>query len=147
MNKDNIVKTSEEFEKGMQDLRELEKSDPEAAKIVAKAALIRSGVLNEDVTPKESIITESHNIGFYEDNVSYETIVHTMRKCMNELRNLGDGDSEKTRELIGKSLIDSGFVDKFGHLIVREKRAPHVEAFFRRVEEETNAKNQRVRKK
>ena len=70
-----------------------------------------------------------------------------MKKCMKGLRDLGDGDYEKTRSLIKNSLKDSGFVTKDGHLIVREKRAPHVEAFFKRVEDEMKASSkQRVRK-
>lgn len=139
MNRNDKIKALEEAKRELEDLKELQKNDPATAKIVAKAALIKTGVLNEDGSSKEEIVTESH-IGYFEDNdISYEEIVNTMRDCMDGLRNLGDGDREKTRNFIKKALIDSGFVDKMGHLLVREKRAPHVEAFFKRVEAERRA--------
>ena len=146
LNRNGRIKTLEEAKKELENLEELQKNDPAAAKIVAKAALIRTGVLNEDGSSKEHIVTESL-IGYEENNMSYESIVDTMKKCMKGLRDLGDGDYEKTRSLIKDSLMDSGFVTKDGHLIVREKRAPHVEAFFKRVEDEMKASGkQRVRK-
>ena len=130
----------------IKNLEKLEKENPEEAKRQAIEALIKSGVLNEDGSTKEQIVTESH-IGYDEVNMSYETIISTMEKCMSGLRDLGDGDYEKTRSLIAKSLVDSCFVDQHGHIIVHEKRAPHVEAFFKRIEDEMNASSkQRVRK-
>ncbi len=146
MNRNDRIKSLEEVKKELEDLAELQKSDPEAAKIVAKAALIRTGVLNDDGSSKEQIVTESH-IGYEEVNKSYENVVATMRECMDGLRYLGDGDYEKTRKLIAKSLVDSCFVDQHGHIIVHEKRAPHVEAFFKRIDDEMRASGkQRVRK-
>ena len=146
MNRNDRIKTLEKAKKELESLENLQKSDPEAAKIVAKAALIRTGVLNEDGSSKEQIITESH-IGSDVVSSSYEDVVDTMRECMRDLRDLGDGDRDKTRNLIKDSLMDSGFITRDRHIIVREKRAPHVEAFFERVEAEMRAsKKQKVRK-
>lgn len=134
------------LEKAKQELEDLSKNDPETAKILARVALIKTGVLNENGTPKEQIVTEPH-IGFYENNMSYEEVVDTMRDCLSSLRELGNGDLNETRVLVLRSLIDSGYIDKNGHIIAREKRAPQVEAFFRRLEAETGvSKKQRVRK-
>ena len=59
MNRNGRIKTLEEAKKELESLEELQKNDPAAAKIVAKAALIRTGVLNEDGSSKEHIVTES----------------------------------------------------------------------------------------
>lgn len=147
MNRKDRIKALEDAKKELEDLAELQKSDPAAAKIAAKAALIRTGVLDENGNSKEEIVAEPH-VGYYENNnMSYEDVVNTMRDCMDTLRDLGDGDREKTRALIRDSLIDSGFVSRDGHLIVREKRAPQVEAFFKRVEAERRASEKQKIKK
>ncbi|MBQ6547141.1 MAG: hypothetical protein IJL74_04005 [Bacilli bacterium] len=49
-------------------LKQLSKDDPETAKILAMDALIKTGVLNEDGTPKESIVDEPPYVGYYTNN-------------------------------------------------------------------------------
>lgn len=130
----------------LENFEKLAKENPEEAKIQAKESLIRCGVLNEDGSPKEHIVTEPH-IGYDELSMSYEDVVATMKKCLISLRKLGEDDPEKTHDIIGKSLVDSRFIDRNGHIIVPEKRSPQVEEFFRRIERECNVSNrQRVRK-
>ena len=144
MNKnDNML---QEMKQVMENLERLAKENPEEAKRQARESLIRCGLLNEDGSSKEHIVTESH-IGYEEEELSYESVVASMKECMSNLRDLGDGDYEKTRHLIAKSLVDSCFVDQHGHIIVHEKRAPHVEAFFKRMDDQMNTLGrQRVRK-
>ena len=48
-------------------LTKLAHDDPETAKIVARVALIKTGVLNEDGTSKENIVDYPSHIG-YETN-------------------------------------------------------------------------------
>ena len=142
----NIDDMLQDMRQAIENLEKLAKENPEEAKRQALKSLAKCGVLNDDYSPKEQIVDESY-IGYEENSMSYEDIVETMKNCMEGLRNLGDGDHDKTRTLIAQSLVDSRFVDRHGHIIVREKRAPHVEAFFRRVEEEMKASGkQRVRK-
>lgn len=81
------------------------------------------------------------------NNPSYSDVVLEMNSCLEDLRSLGKGDIKVTRELVGKALMDSGFIDNNGRIIVREKRAPHIEEFFRRIEAETETSKQKVRKK
>ena len=148
MDKNNRIKTHNDVEKELQDLKRLERDDPEAARIVAKVALIKTGVLNENGGKKEQII-ESPHIGYEEENMSYEEVIATMRMCINSLRQLGEGDIKKTHAIARQSLVDSGFVSKDGHIVVRELRSPQVEEFFRRVESEHNvsvSNKQRIRK-
>ena len=52
----NRIKTHEDIEKEIRDFKDLIKNDPETAKIVARIALIRTGVLNENGSSKENIV-------------------------------------------------------------------------------------------
>ena len=146
MNRKEKINTLEEVKKELEDLKELQRSDPTAAKIVAKVALIKTSVLNEDKNSKEHVFTESH-IDFDETNMSYEDIVDTMKNCLISLRELGGGNLVETRAIIRKTLIDSGYIDNHGHIIAREKRSPQVEEFFKRLEAEMRvSQEQRIRK-
>ena len=87
------------------------------------------------------------HIDYEKEPVSYEKVVTNMRSCLEDLRLLGNEDPEKTRELIAKSLIDSEFIDKRGHILTFEKRSPQVEEFFKRFDLENNISGrQRIRK-
>lgn len=142
-NNDNMLQNMKQV---MENLEKLAKENPEEARKQARESLIRCGILNEDGSQKEHIVTEPH-IGYEEVGMSYESVVASMKECMSVLRDLGDGDYIKTRHLIAKSLVDSCFVDQHGHIIVHEKRAPHVEAFFKRIDDEMSVSGkQRVRK-
>lgn len=67
MSRNNRIKTHEEVLKAIEDLRELQKTDPVAARIVARVALIKTGVLNEDGSSKEKIVDYPHSLT-YEHN-------------------------------------------------------------------------------
>lgn len=141
--KDSMLQAMKQY---LENFEKLAKENPEEAKIQAKESLIRCGVLNEDGSPKEHIVTEPH-IGYDEPSMSYEDIVSTMRECYDGLKKLGEGDRKKTHDLMCQSLLDSRFIDRNGHIIVPEKRSPQVEEFFRRIESQCNISGrQRVRK-
>ncbi len=56
----NRIKTHKDVEKEIKDFIDLIKKDPETAKIVARIALIRTGVLNENGSSKENIVDYPH---------------------------------------------------------------------------------------
>ena len=58
------IKTHKDIEREIRDFNDLIKNDPETAKIVARIALIRTGVLNKNVS--------SNNIVDY-PHIGYET--------------------------------------------------------------------------
>ena len=60
----NQIKTHKDVEKEIRDFNDLIKNDPETAKIVARIALIRTGVLNEDGTSKDSIVDYPHSLTY-----------------------------------------------------------------------------------
>lgn len=131
----------------LEEFKKLAEEDPEAAKIAARVSLIRSGVLNEDGSPKENIVDEPSMIGYDVQPMSYEEVVSTMKECIKSLSELGNGNSKETHDIAVQALVDSGFVSKNGHVIVREKRSPQVEEFFKRIERQTDISGrQRVRK-
>ena len=54
------IRTREEMKKELQDLKYLVQTDPETAKIIARIALIRSGLLDKNVKSKDQIVDHSH---------------------------------------------------------------------------------------
>ena len=144
MNKEENI---EIIEKYLENMKQLAQTNPTVAKEKAREDLIRTRVLNEDGSPKEHIVDYPPHVGYDVAPMSYEEIVATMRECVGSLSKIGDGDATKTHSIAVQALIDSGFVSRDGHVIVREKRSPQVEEFFRRVESQCDMSNrQRVRK-
>ena len=64
MNRRNRIKTHEDVQKKIEELKELQRKDPETARILAKIALIKTAVLNKDGSSKEQIVDYPH-IGYY----------------------------------------------------------------------------------
>ncbi len=64
MHRNSRIKTHEEVQKELQDLKKLVQTDPETAKIIARIALIKTGVLDESGSSKGQIIDYPH-IGYY----------------------------------------------------------------------------------
>ena len=63
------IRSHEEMMKKLEEFKEFAKSDPEAARIVARVALIKTGVLNEDGTAKEQIIDYPHSLTYEPDDM------------------------------------------------------------------------------
>ena len=54
------IRTREEMKKELQDLKYLVQTDPETAKIIARIALIRSGLLDKNVKSKDRMVDHPH---------------------------------------------------------------------------------------
>ena len=63
------IKTHKEVDKYIKGLRELAKEDPETVKIIAKVALIKTGVLNEDGSSKGNIVDYPHSLTYEFENM------------------------------------------------------------------------------
>ena len=61
------IKSHDEVIRELQDLKNLVQTDPETAKIVARVALIRTGVLNEDGSSKDQIVDYPHSLTYESD--------------------------------------------------------------------------------
>ncbi len=64
------IKNHDDVIKAIEDFKELAKRDPETAKIVARIALIKTGVLNEDGSSKKNIVDYPHSLIYESNNVS-----------------------------------------------------------------------------
>ena len=66
--KSSVEELSDQMKDYLARLTKLAHEDPETAKIVARVALIKTGVLNEDGTSKENIVDYPPHIGYENDS-------------------------------------------------------------------------------